>query len=59
MLGESLLQSNVLALVKLVLHRTTERSTLVETFVVCDVVSGTLVSVQEWHIVVVQVLLGS
>lgn len=58
-LVESLLQRNVLALVKLVLGGTAERGSLVKTLVVCDVVSSTLVSVQERHVIVIQVLLGS
>lgn len=58
-LGESLLQRNVLTLVKLVLDGAAERGAFVKTLVVCDVVSGTLVSVQERNIIVVQILLGS
>lgn len=57
MLSKSLLQSNVLTLVKLVLGGAAERRALIEAFIVRDQVSGTLVSVQKWNIVVVQFLL--
>lgn len=50
---ESLLQSHILTLVKLVLDRTAEGRAFVKAFVVSNVMSGTLVSVDERNIVVV------
>lgn len=50
---ESLLQSHILTLVKLVLDRTAEGRAFVKAFVVSNVMSGTLVSVDKRNIVVV------
>lgn len=57
LLAESLLQRNVLALIKLILGSRTERRALIETLVVCDQMSSTFVSVQKRNVIVVQLLL--
>lgn len=59
LLLKSLLQQRVLALVKLVLGRRTEGSTLVKTFIVGDQMGRTLVSVKKWHVMRIQVALRS
>lgn len=53
-LRESLLQGHILALVELVLWTIAEGRSFKQTVVVVDVVGSTLVSVQERHIVVIQ-----
>lgn len=55
-LGKSVLQSHVLALEKGVLCGVTVRCTLKQALVIADVMSSTLVSVQERHIIVIQFL---
>lgn len=59
LLLKPLLQQRVLALVKLVLGRRTEGSTLVKTFIVGDQMGRTLVSVKKWHVMRIQVALRS
>lgn len=58
MLFKSLLQRNVLTLVKSILGGAAKRGALIETLVVLDPLGSTFVSVQERNIVVVQLLLG-
>lgn len=58
MLPKSLLQRNVLALVKSVLGAAAERGAFTKTLVIFDPFGGTFVSVQERNVMFVQLLLG-